>query len=96
MGRGHKGYVEHILYQNCFDCLPSTGESKKLTSADIAVLQQMKSTIDDQRDVIRSKSAEVNSVKSDLEAVWYEFLLFSIVSYLMLKRMNLKLEFISF
>ena len=49
---------------NCF-----TEEVQHLSSADLAVLQQMKSTIDNQRDAIRSKNSEIESVKSDLEAV---------------------------
>ena len=44
-------------------------EVQHLTSADLAVIEQMKSTIDNQRDEIRSKNSEIGSVKSDLEAV---------------------------
>jgi hypothetical protein len=55
---------EWPLLNNCF-----TEEVQHLSSADLAVLQQMKSTIDNQRDAIRSKNSEIESVKSDLEAV---------------------------
>ncbi|XP_028400333.1 RILP-like protein 1 isoform X2 [Dendronephthya gigantea] len=44
-------------------------EVQQLSSADLAIIEQMKSTIDNQRDEIRSKNSEIGSVKSDLEAM---------------------------
>ena len=44
-------------------------EAQHLSAADLAILEQMKSTIDNQRDAIRSKNSEIESVKGDLEAV---------------------------
>ena len=52
------------LFNNCF-----TETVQHLSSADLAVLEKMKSTIDNQRDAIRSKNSEIESVKNDLEAV---------------------------
>lgn len=51
----------------CTLCLPE--KVQHLSSADLAVLEQMKDTIDSQRDVIRSKDIEIQSTREDLEAV---------------------------
>lgn len=44
-------------------------EARQLSSADLAVLEQMKSTIDNQRDAIRCKNSEIESIREDLEAM---------------------------
>lgn len=43
--------------------------AKHLSSADLAVLEQMKNTIDNQRDTIRSKNSEIECAMEDLEAM---------------------------
>lgn len=44
-------------------------EVQPLSSADLAVLENMKSIIDTQRDAIRSKNSEVQNARQDLEAM---------------------------